>query len=215
MFTGIIQEIGKITEVRKVGGGLHFVVTAPQLAAELAVNDSIAVNGVCQTVIERNGASFKVEAVEETLKKTTLEELKAGAPVNLELPLRLSDRVGGHMVQGHVDGVGVVRSVVKKESSWLITVAIPGELLRYVIPVGSIALDGVSLTVASLEGTGIVVSIIPHTLEKTILADVAPGKRVNVEVDMVGKYIERLLGYSREGGAGLSPQKLAEWGYGG
>lgn len=189
MFTGIITEIGRLSEIKKIGGGIRFTVQAPSSAAELHVNDSVAVNGVCQTVIARNAQTFTVEAVEETLKKTTLGVLEKFSGVNLELPVRLPDRLGGHLVQGHVDCVGRVSMVRKKQSSWLITVDYPSKFAKYVIPVGSITIDGISLTVAEKRGSSLTVSIIPHTLEKTTLSDVRRGQKVNLEFDLVGKYI--------------------------
>jgi len=149
MFTGIIQEIGTVSGLAKVGGGIHVSVRAPESARELKVNDSVSVNGVCQTVIQKRGSVFTVEAVEETLSKTTLGSLAVLSKVNLEMPVRLNDRLGGHLVQGHVDCVGTIGSVEKKASSWLITVHFPEEFNRYVIPVGSIAIDGISLTIAA------------------------------------------------------------------
>jgi riboflavin synthase len=179
---------------------------------ELAVNDSIAVNGVCQTVVALDGEIFRVEAVEETLRKTTLGDLSAGTSVNLELPLRLSDRLGGHLVQGHVDCVGLIASVVKQSSSWLVTVQFPPEFRRYVIPVGSIAVDGISLTVAKLEGDLFTVSVIPHTLANTNLGGARSGEKVNLEYDLVGKYIERMV--TAGTGGSITAEKLAQWGYG-
>jgi riboflavin synthase len=215
MFTGIVQEVGKITQVTKRGNGIAFAIEAPQSARELKINDSIMINGVCLTVIEESEPTFKVEAVEETLHKSTLGDMKPSSLVNLELALRLADRLGGHLVQGHVDGVCVVKSIVQKTKSWLITVKIPEQFAHYVIPVGSIAIDGISLTVASVQGSEIVVSIIPHTMEHTTLPQVRVGTRVNVEFDLVGKYIERLLDNGRVGESGgqISREKLREWGY--
>ena len=216
MFTGLIQETGNVTSVRRVGGGNHVSIAARRSSRELKVSDSVAVSGVCLTVIEKRAGGFAVEAVEETLRKTTLGGLSKSSRVNLELPMKLDDRIGGHLVLGHVDCFGAVTSVVRRESSRLITIEFPREFGRYVIPVGSIAVDGVSLTIASTEGNRFAVSVIPHTLEMTTLGDVAPGAHVNLEFDLVGKYIERLLGegkdQKREGG--LSREKLAEWGYG-
>ncbi len=214
MFTGIVEEVGTIATIRKLGGGIRFTIEAPVSAAQLHINDSVSVNGVCQTAIMKVGNTFDVEAVEETLRKTTLADLAAGSSVNLELPLRLNDRLGGHLVQGHVDGVGVVRSMTRLQHSWQITIVIPEEFTKYVIPVGSIAVDGVSLTVASISGCEILLSIIPHTLEKTTFMKLAERSRVNLEFDLIGKYIERLL----EGGLNmnksqLSKEKLKEWGY--
>jgi riboflavin synthase len=212
MFTGIIEEIGTVSRVTAVGGGIHISVRAPASARELKVDDSVAINGVCQTVIQKRGTVFTVEAVEETLSKTTLRELGVSSPVNLELAARLSDRLGGHLVQGHVDCVGKVKGIEKKRSSWLITVDFPKEFSVYVIPVGSIAIDGVSLTVAATEGNRLTVSIIPHTLEKTTLASARAGKHVNLEFDLVGKYIQKML-EGREGGKAITKENLRRWGY--
>jgi riboflavin synthase len=216
MFTGIIQEVGRVAKMRTVGGGVHITVEAPGALKELKVNDSISIGGVCQTVIDRGETTFTVEAVEETLRKTTLGELKASSRVNIELPMKLDDRIGGHLVQGHVDGVGIVKSVKEIESSWLITIVIPKEFMRYIIPVGSIAVDGVSLTVASMEENEVVVSIIPHTMERTTFGELRKGSRVNLECDLIGKYIERLLlgekGKVRT--SAISQEKLSAWGYG-
>ena len=217
MFTGIIQEVGRVARTQTVGGGIHITVEAPHALEELKVNDSVSINGVCQTVIDRDETAFTVEAVEETLRKTTLGELKRSSQVNLELPMKLDDRVGGHLVQGHVDGVGVVKSVKELESSWLITIVIPKEFMRYVIPVGSIAVDGVSLTIASVNGNEVVVSIIPHTMEHTTFGKLREGSRVNLEFDLIGKYVERLLigDKGKESTGSISQEKLNAWGYGG
>jgi len=213
MFTGIIQEIGKIAAIRRVGGGVHLTIDAPASGVELRVNDSVSVNGVCQTVIRKGNSDFTVEAVEETLRKTTLGGLASGSVVNIELPLRLSDRLGGHLVQGHVDCVGTIGTVEKKESSWLIAIDFPKDFAKYVIPVGSIAVDGISLTVARVEGSRFVVSIIPHTLAKTTLSRAEPGKLVNLEFDMVGKYIQKLIEGGEKPSSGLTAERLRTWGY--
>lgn len=216
MFTGIITEIGKVDRVERLGGGVRLAVRAPQSALELRVNDSVSVNGACQTVVTMDRSLFRVEAVEETLLKTTLGELAAGSLVNLELPVRLSDRLGGHLVAGHVDCVGVIEEIVSQAGSQLIRISYPLEFSRYLIPVGSIAVDGISLTVARLEGSTFTVSVIPHTLEHTTLGIARKGSRVNLEFDMVGKYIERLVveGKANVGTEGITPEKLARWGIG-
>jgi len=215
MFTGIINEIGNVSAVRPAGGGIRLTVEAPRSAAELKVNDSVSIDGVCQTVVEKKGDRFSVEAVEETLRKTTLGDLRASSPVNLELPLRLTDRLGGHLVQGHVDCVGTIRGVVKQQSSWLVTVEFPPRFGRYVIPVGSIAIDGISLTAARVEGNRFTVSIIPHTLENTTLSRAAEGVRVNLEFDLLGKYVEKMLHAEAGDEKGNRPlrEKLNDWGY--
>ena len=216
VFTGIITEIGTVERTERMGGGVRLAIRAPKSAAELHVNDSVSVNGVCQTVVSMGRSLFRVEAVEETLLKTTLGELTGGSRVNLELPVRLSDRLGGHLVAGHVDGVGLVEEVVSQASSQLFRISYPREFSRYLIPVGSIAVDGISLTVARLEGDAFTVSIIPHTLEQTTLGVARQGTRVNLEFDMVGKYIERLVaeGKTNATSDGITPEKLARWGIG-
>ncbi len=214
MFTGIIQECGTISSVQQMGGACRIGVKAPRTAADAAVNDSVCLNGACQTVVAVNRDVFTVEAVEETLRKTTLGTLRTNQRVNLELPLRLSDRLGGHLVQGHVDGVGKVIDIEKQASSWLVTVGLPAEFMRYVVPVGSIALDGVSLTVARVHENKITVSLIPHTLEVTTFSALERGQSLNVELDLVGKYIERLIQRKDEtDGTGLSRDLLKMWGY--
>ena len=193
MFTGIIEEIGIISKVLKNGGGLRIHIAAPLSSSELSVNDSVAINGVCQTVISKATGSFEVEAVEETMKKTTFGSLKAGNEINLELPLKLDERLGGHLVLGHVDGTGEIVKIDKRENSWIFSIMIPGEFLHYVVPVGSISIDGVSLTIANVDQNIAKVSIIPHTMEKTIFKNYNVRNLVNLEFDIIGKYIERLL----------------------
>ena len=216
MFTGIIQEIGSVSAVRKAGGGIHVSVRAPETARELSVDESVSLNGVCQTVIRKRGSVFTVEAVEETLSKTTMGMLTVSSRLNLELPVRLHDRLGGHLVQGHVDCVGNIENVAKKASSWLITVRYPKEFDRYVIPVGSVAIDGISLTVAATTPGRLTVSIIPHTLEKTTLGSAKVNGKVNLEFDLIGKYIEKMMRGERNEGepkAALTEERLKQWGY--
>ncbi len=216
MFTGIIQEVGTVSGVKPVGGGIQISVRAPECGRALKVDDSVSVSGVCQTVIQKRGSVFTVEAVEETLMKTTLGSLGVSSKVNLELPVRLNDRLGGHLVQGHVDCVGTIGVIEKKVSSWLITVHFPEKFNQYVIPVGSIAIDGISLTVAAAASGRMTVSIIPHTLEKTTLGAARAGVKVNLEFDLIGKYIEKMMQGESEDkgrGGGLSEEKLREWGY--
>jgi riboflavin synthase len=214
MFSGIIKEIGRTTSVVSEDSGLQITIEAPASARELAVSDSVAVNGVCQTVVRKRGSRFVVQAVEETLKKTTLGRLRDGSSVNIELALRLNERVGGHLVQGHVDGVGFIRSVDRKPASWVVSIEIPEDFARYVIPVGSLAVDGVSLTVASVHGRLVGVSLIPYTLEHTTLGEAKPGNQVNLEFDMIGKYVESLLSHGRKGEvSALNMDLLRQWGY--
>jgi riboflavin synthase len=215
MFTGIIQEIGSVDGVIQIGGGVRLTIDAQRSAHQLNVNDSISINGACQTVVAKEGRSCTVVAVEETLLKTTLGSLRSSQRVNLELPLKVGDRLGGHIVSGHVDCVGEVHSVVERGSSWLVKILLPKGSLRYVIPVGSIAVDGVSLTVASIDENVVAVSIIPHTMDNTIFSEYRAGTRVNIEFDMIGKYIERLMGIrsSNDATDTISIDQMRDWGY--
>jgi riboflavin synthase len=192
MFTGLIEDIGRITAIKKIGDGVRFTITHNSLD-DIRIDDSIAVNGCCLTAVAVQSNSFEVEAVEETLKKTTLGEFAVGSEVNLERAMRLSDRLGGHLVLGHVDGVGQILSIEERSTSWWITVEIHAELEKYLIHVGSIAIDGISLTVAELEENKVSVSIIPHTWQVTTLGQRRAGDRVNIEADLIGKYVEKLL----------------------
>ena len=212
LFTGIIEETGKVATVSRSGGSLLISIGARRTAQELDINDSVAVNGVCQTVIEKRGELFVVQAVEETLRKTTLGSLKPSSLVNLELPLRVGDRLDGHFVQGHVDCVGTLVSMETRESSWLVTVRIPEEFKRNVVPIGSIALDGVSLTIASVHDCDIAVSIIPHTMDKTIFPTYQVGTNVNLEFDIIGKYVTKQF-TADDVKETLSHEKLKKWGY--
>ena len=188
MFTGLVQDRG---EVAALAGGRLEVRT--RLAAELATGDSVAVNGVCLTATSIDGGGFRADVMEETLRRSSLGAVAPGDAVNLELPLRPSDRLGGHVVQGHVDGVGEVREIRAEGFARWIEIAAPPEVLRYVVSKGSIAVDGVSLTVAALADDAFAVSLIPETLERTNLGRVTNGTRVNLEVDVLARYVERLL----------------------
>lgn len=193
MFTGIIEEIGTITDVSPIGGGVRIRMFASSSARELKVSDSVAINGACLTIIAKNPDEFDVEAVEETLKKTTLGSMALGDHCNLELPVRVHDRMGGHFVLGHVDTVGHILNIEERTGSWLFTIEVPGQYERYLIPVGSIAIDGVSLTIAEVKDNVIMISIIPYTMENTVFKFYQAGENVNVEFDMVGKYVEKLV----------------------
>ena len=212
MFTGIVEEVGRVREVRNLGGRLRLTIEAPRSLAQLKVSDSVAINGVCQTVVECGASTFSVEAVEETLAKTTLGDLVPGMGVNLELAMRLGERMGGHLVQGHVDGVGMVQLVQPKTNSWILEIAIPDRFMKYVIPVGSIAVDGISLTVASVHGSVIEVSIIPHTMENTTLGDSRAGSRVNLEFDVIGTSRGTLASRKEVMGGSITTEKLRAWG---
>ena len=211
MFTGLIEEIGTIEQLQKNRGTLRFTISAKEVVKDLAVDDSVSINGVCLTVIQFSKSNFQVEAVEETLSKTTLGSSKTGSQVNLERSLRFSDRMGGHFVQGHVDAVGEVVAVKRQEGGVLLSIKLPSHLLKYVISEGSVAIDGVSLTIARLKENKITISLIPHTLEKTILANLKAGDGVNIEVDLIGKYVERIL--TRPNQSKISEEWLQEIGY--
>ncbi|MFQ5864446.1 MAG: riboflavin synthase [bacterium] len=211
MFTGIIEETGIVEDVRERRAALRLTLSAHEVLPDMKVDDSIAVSGVCLTVINISNSAFQVEAVAETLRKTTLGALQKGAGVNLERSLRLSDRLSGHLVQGHVDGVGKVVGAQTQPGGRLLSVEVPKNLMRYVISEGSIAIDGVSLTVARLSENVITISLIPHTLNKTTLGHLKAGDKVNIEVDLIGKYVERMLSMPEQ--SKISEEWLQEIGY--
>ena len=196
MFTGIVEELGRIDSAAALSAARQYQIAAQKILADAKIGDSVCVNGVCLTVIALHGNTFTVQTVEETLRKTTLGNLKAGSRVNLERAVRMSDRLGGHLVQGHVDGTGRIVSLTPQEAGKLMHIELPRELLRYVIVHGSIALEGVSLTVARVDDPCLTVALIPHTLAHTTLGFCQPGDRLNVEVDLIGKYLERLMQFS-------------------
>jgi len=193
MFTGLIEEMGTIESVEDHGPGRRIGVRAGAVLSDARIGDSLAIDGCCLTVVERGGERFAVEAVPETLARTTLGDRKVGDRVNLERALRLDQRLGGHLVQGHVDGVGVVRSIAREGDGARITLDIPEGLARFVAEKGSLAVDGVSLTVARDLGDGCEIALIPHTLHHTTAGQYRPGRRVNLEVDLVARYLARLL----------------------
>ena len=193
MFTGLIEETGIVKSIRQKDGSVIFTIQGKKAVKSLHIDHSIAIEGVCLTVIKRTEKTFNVQAVEETLKKTTLGNIKAGSSVNLERPLLPSDRLGGHFVLGHVDGLGRVISLKALESSWIFWIQVPKKFSHYLIPVGSIAINGVSLTMAEVKVNSFAVSIIPHTMELTTFRLLKPGDIVNLEFDVLGKYVERLL----------------------
>ena len=193
-FTGLVQAVGKVAEVHDTADGVRLAIESP-VAAELKEGDSIAVNGVCLTAVGLcAGERFGADVMHETLRRSSLGSVEAGSAVNLELPLRATDRLGGHIVQGHVDGVGVVAGSEDDGFARVVTIEAAPELLRYVVEKGSIAVDGVSLTVARVDDAGFDVSLIPETLERTTLGRAANGTPVNIEVDVMAKYAEKLIG---------------------
>jgi riboflavin synthase len=192
MFTGLVESTAQVRRVQPDGDGVRLEVQTP-LAAELSHGDSIAVNGVCLTAVDPSADSFRADVMQETLRRSSLGPLGEGDEVNVELALRAGDRLGGHMVQGHVDGTGEVESATDEGFARIVRIAAPPELLRYVVEKGSIAVDGVSLTVAAVDDSGFTVSLIPETLERTTLGQTAPGRMVNLEVDVLAKYVEKLV----------------------
>ena len=193
MFTGLVGGVGRVERLDRSGDGVLIAVATP-LASDLREGDSVAVNGVCLTATAVDGSSFAAEVMNESLARTSLGDVGIGIEVNLELPLRASDRLGGHVVQGHVDGVGRVVVVCDDGFARRVRIDASPEVLRYVVEKGSIAVDGVSLTVAALDRESFTVSLIPETLTRTNLGNAQPGTRVNLEVDVLAKYVERLIG---------------------
>lgn len=189
MFTGLVEEIGIIAGMTKKGRSVVFSIRGRKSARTLMKNNSIAVDGVCLTVLRKRRIVFHVQAVEETLQKTTLGSLRKGSAVNLERPLAANGRLGGHFVLGHVDGIGTVRRIDRRKNSWMFHIGISPRFRKFLIPVGSVAVNGVSLTVADLNSTGFVVSIIPHTWKMTTFRFLREGETVNIEYDVLGKYI--------------------------
>jgi riboflavin synthase len=192
VFTGLIQDVGTVEEIAVSGDGARLRI-ATRLAREIEPGDSVAVSGVCLTAAAVDAGGFEAEAMNQTLELTSLGPLAAGDPVNLELALQSSDRLGGHIVQGHVDGTGEVAEVAEDGFSRRLRVTVPAELMRYVVERGSVALDGVSLTVSAAGEGWLEVSLIPETLERTSLGRAAQGTALNVETDVVAKYVERLV----------------------
>jgi riboflavin synthase len=199
MFTGIVKELGRVESIEASDDGARLRIAAG-LASELAEGDSVAVNGACLTATSVADGAFEADVMHQTLSLTTLGELETSSTVNLELPLRPTDRLGGHVVQGHVDGTGTVTDVSADGFAKRVQIELPNDLLAYVVERGSIAIEGVSLTIADLTDTGLEVSLIPETLERTTLGSLAPGDRVNVECDVLARYVRRQL----SGDAGLS-----------
>jgi riboflavin synthase len=190
MFTGLVGAVGTVVRFDRSEDRALLEIDSPALAGELASGDSVAVDGACLTASAVEGSRFQAELVQETLRRTTLGELEPGAGVNLELPLRAGDRLGGHMVLGHIDGIGEVRALSEGGE---LQVAIDSALARYVVEKGSIALDGVSLTVAAIDGSLITVALIPETRRATTLGRLISGSRLNVEVDVLAKHVEKLV----------------------
>jgi riboflavin synthase len=195
MFTGIIEEVGQVIRIVGKNGSRRLTVSASQLSRELKTGDSVAVSGVCLTAVEITPESFAADLAEETWKRTSFSRIKKGALVNLELPMRADGRFGGHIVQGHVDGTGkfVALDQIRGGDDFWLQIEIPPELARYVIFKGSLSIEGISLTVAKIEGTRVSAAIIPHTVKMTNLKSLKAGDPVNLEVDLVAKYVEKMV----------------------
>jgi riboflavin synthase len=202
MFTGIVEELGRVRAVIAQEGGVRIEIDAATVLDDAVLGASIAVNGCCLTVVELGSGWWAADAIIETIDRTTIGTLSVGDPVNLERPVRLADRLGGHVVQGHVDGIGVVGARDGlADGSTRLRIEVPGDLTRYMVEKGSITVDGVSLTVAEVGDDGFTVALIPHTLAVTTLGVRHPGDTVNLEVDVLAKYVERLLPGKRESDA--------------
>jgi riboflavin synthase len=193
MFTGIVEEVGAIVAIDRTLAGARMAILASTVMADLKIGDSISVNGICLTVVNRNEHNFSVEISPETLSVSTLGTLTAGAPLNLERAMKLNERLGGHLVAGHVDGLGTVRSRQQDGNAIILVIEASSEILRHCIVKGSVTVDGISLTINQVTDRGFTVSIIPHTAKMTTLGLKQVGDQVNLESDLIGKYVERLL----------------------
>ncbi|MFC7221089.1 riboflavin synthase [Streptomyces polyrhachis] len=194
MFTGIVEELGEVVAVEELGDSARFTLRGPVVTEDAKHGDSIAVNGVCLTVVTAGGGTFTADVMDETLKRSSLGDLTPGSRVNLERPTQVGGRLGGHLVQGHVDATGTVRRREPSENWTVVTVSLPPHLARYVVEKGSVTVDGVSLTVVEAGDDFFTISLIPTTLDLTTLGFKQPGERVNLEIDVIAKYVERMLG---------------------
>lgn len=193
MFTGLVEEIGKISKIRKGNNSYQISIEAKHLLSDIKLGDSVATNGACLTVVEKTNSNFTVDIMAETVKRTSFDKMKLGDTVNLERAMRLSDRLGGHLVSGHIDGTGRIKKIKKEDIANIISIEAPQELLNQMLNKGSIAIDGISLTIINISHTEFQVSIIPHTSKETTLLKKSIGDLVNLETDMIGKYVLRFL----------------------
>ena len=214
MFTGIIEEVGRVTSISNEEGNRRLTVAASHLVKELKKGDSIAVSGVCLTAVEITLDSFGADLAEETWNRTSFSRIEAGALVNLELPMRADGRFGGHIVQGHVDGTGkfLALSEIPGADNYWLRIEIPPELARYVIFKGSLSIEGISLTVAKIEGAEVTVAVIPHTTDMTNLKSLKPGDPVNLEVDLIAKYVEKMI-RGDSANSSITIEQLVEQGF--
>lgn len=198
MFTGLVEEIGTVKSITKGAKSSKIVIEAHEVLEDVKLGDSICTNGVCLTVTKFDKNSFTVDVMGETMRRSNLDNFKKGEKVNLERAMQVGDRLGGHIVSGHIDGVGNIKEFKREENAIWITIAAPIEILKYIVFKGSIAIDGVSLTAAYVDNEVFKVSIIPHTQDETTLVKKDVGSEVNLECDMIGKYVERLLGFKED-----------------
>jgi riboflavin synthase len=214
MFTGIIEELGHVASIDADGERRRLTVASSRLVKELKQGDSISVSGVCLTAVDISKSSFTCDLAQETWLRTSFSRLKPNAPVNLELPMRANGRFDGHVVQGHVDGIGRVTSFepVPDGNDYILQINVPSELARYIVAKGSLAIEGISLTVAAIEGTNVRVAIIPHTAEVTNLRSLESGDPVNLEVDVIAKYVEKMIG-AEKAESSITIEKLVRAGF--
>lgn len=197
MFTGLVEEVGMIVSSEVRGKGRRIRIKAQSIMSDLAIDDSVSVNGACQTVVTIHNNEFEIDSVEETLLKTTLGSFSKGDAVNLERAMAVGDRLGGHIVQGHVDCVGRVDKIITVDGGgWQLWIAFPAQFAKYVVPVGSICINGVSLTVARVQGAMIMAAIIPHTLSVTTIGSLTVNEKVNIEFDILAKYVENMVSHT-------------------
>ena len=213
MFTGLVKEMGKLIKISSISEGKRLRIQAPKLIQEISIDDSVSVNGVCQTAVALDGDCFEVVAVHTTLEKTTLGSLKDGEKLNLELAVRASDRLGGHIVQGHVNGVARLKTVENKGENFNLTFSIDSSLRKYIVAEGSIAIDGISLTVSCVGEDWFGVTIIPHTWKHTVLGQRNINDAVNIEVDILAKYLESLIKFQSPTDSKLTESWIREQGF--
>jgi riboflavin synthase len=214
MFTGIIEELGTIQTITTARDGARIVVHAPTILSDARIGDSIAVNGVCLTVVEKTTTTFAADISAETLRRTSLKQIKQNSKINLERPMTPSARFGGHIVQGHVDAMGEFLSAKAEGEGWIVRIGFPKHLGKYIVEKGSITVDGISLTVAALGDDWLEIAVIPHTWKVTNLSTLKPGEAVNLEVDIIAKYVERMLQpHQAQTKSSLTLEKLSEMGY--
>jgi riboflavin synthase len=204
MFTGIIEEVGTVLDIQGMGKGSRLRIAASAVLKDVRLGDSIAVNGVCLTVTSYSSEMFTADVVPETMRRTNLHTLRAGSPVNLERAMSMDRRFGGHIVTGHIDGVGELVSIHQEDNAHVLTVRASASILRYILPKGSVALNGISLTVMDVQDDTFRVSLIPHTRGVTTAGTLRPGSQINIECDIIGKYVERLLSFATSHSAGTS-----------